>query len=70
MVRKMATLMNPGLEITQDGDTFIIKLLSTFMPKETTFTVGEEYEDKQHSGDIMMVTIQTTDNTPFCWYGW
>ena len=67
LVRKMASLMSPGLEITQDGDAFIIKLLSTFMPQESSFTVGTEYEEKQHSGDIMMVQLQLI--LMFSWCG-
>uniref|UniRef100_A0A671QE52 Retinol binding protein 1 n=1 Tax=Sinocyclocheilus anshuiensis TaxID=1608454 RepID=A0A671QE52_9TELE len=44
-VRKIATLLKPDKDITQDGDHFIIKTLSTFRNYNMDFVVGQEFEE-------------------------
>ena len=55
MIRTMAGSSTPTLDVTRDGNKFTLKLHSMVSSKESTFTVGEAFEEKQHSGDIMMV---------------
>ncbi|MCF8884131.1 lipocalin/fatty-acid binding family protein, partial [Erythrobacter sp. SN021] len=40
MIRKMAGAASPVLEITQDGDTFGVKLQSMFHSKDQSFKIG------------------------------
>ena len=56
MMRKMASAMNPDNEITQDNDAFVIKIISKVFTKESSFTIGEEFEDTQQSGDVFKVS--------------
>ena len=57
MVRKMASHSNPTVDISQDGEKFHIKLHSLFVTRESTFTVGDEYEETQHNGTVMKVSM-------------
>ncbi|KAI0208813.1 hypothetical protein LSAT2_006530 [Lamellibrachia satsuma] len=51
----MASHSNPTVDISQDGEKFHIKLHSLFVTRESTFTVGDEYEETQHNGTVMKV---------------
>jgi hypothetical protein len=53
VARKMACATSPDLEVAQDGDKLTFKLVSMMNTREITFTIGQEYEEKQHN-DIMM----------------
>ena len=55
LVRKMAAHSNPTVDITQDGEKFSIKLHSMFVTRESSFTVGDDYEETQHNGAVMKV---------------
>ncbi|XP_056453174.1 uncharacterized protein LOC130387904 [Gadus chalcogrammus] len=44
-IRKIATLLKPDKDITQDGDHITIKTLSTFKNYNMDFTVGQEFEE-------------------------
>uniref|UniRef100_A0A673KN03 Retinol binding protein 1 n=1 Tax=Sinocyclocheilus rhinocerous TaxID=307959 RepID=A0A673KN03_9TELE len=44
-VRKIATLLKPDKDITQNGDHFTIKTLSTFRNYNMDFVVGQEFEE-------------------------
>jgi len=44
-IRKIATLLKPDKDISQDGDHFIIKTLSTFKNYNMDFVVGQEFEE-------------------------
>lgn len=44
-IRKIATLLKPDKDITQDGDHMIIKTLSTFKNYHMDFYVGKEFEE-------------------------
>lgn len=62
VIRKMAANTSPELDITQDGDKFCIKLQSMFHSKESNFTVGEEFEEAQLSGDVMKIKPEWDGN--------
>lgn len=54
MARKMLTMLNPDLEVKQEGDHFVFLMSSKMFKKETKFTVGEDFEEEQgRSGNIM-----------------
>uniref|UniRef100_A0A673KHU5 Retinol binding protein 1 n=1 Tax=Sinocyclocheilus rhinocerous TaxID=307959 RepID=A0A673KHU5_9TELE len=42
---KIATLLKPDKDITQNGDHFTIKTLSTFRNYNMDFVVGQEFEE-------------------------
>jgi len=56
MIRKMAGAASPVLEITQDEDTFGVKLQSMFHSKDQSFKIGETFEETQQNGVIMKVS--------------
>lgn len=55
--RKIAGVISPEVDITQDGNKFIVKLHNLYLTKETRFTVDEEYEEAHMAnGALMKVT--------------
>ncbi|KAG5286118.1 hypothetical protein AALO_G00011130 [Alosa alosa] len=44
-IRKIAVLLKPDKEITQDGNHIIIKTLSTFKNYNMDFEVGKEFDE-------------------------
>merc|ERR1712150_103299 len=40
-----------------EGDQLTVKTISTFYTNSTTFTFGEQKEEKQADGSVMMVTM-------------
>ncbi|KAL4624750.1 retinol-binding protein 1 [Arapaima gigas] len=44
-IRKIANLLKPDKDITQNGDHFIIKTLTTFKNYNMDFEVGKEFEE-------------------------
>jgi hypothetical protein len=56
MVRKMVSLASPDLEVEQTGSSFAFKLLSRMAARETHFTIGHEFEEKQPNGVIFIVS--------------
>nr|XP_055059117.1 retinol-binding protein 1-like [Misgurnus anguillicaudatus] len=44
-IRKIATMMKPDKDITQDGNHFIIKTLSSFKNYSIDFVIGQEFEE-------------------------
>ena len=56
----MASHSNPTVDINQDGEKFSIKLHSMFVTRESSFTVGDEYEETQHNGAVMKVRAVTS----------
>lgn len=45
-IRKIASLLKPQKVITQDGDSFTIKTVSTFKNYEVSFKIGEEFTEE------------------------
>ena len=54
-IQKAAGMARPDLLIEQNGDHFIIKLISTMAKREEDFTVGTEFEKEQMDGNMYMV---------------
>ncbi|XP_070579204.1 cellular retinoic acid-binding protein 2-like [Ptychodera flava] len=52
--RGVVAKVTPSLEITQNGDRFTIRTITTFRTVELKFTVGEEFEDTVMNGDTRM----------------
>ena len=48
--RKMGNLAKPTLEITQNGDDWKLKTISTFKTTEIDFKVGQEFDEKTADG--------------------
>lgn len=61
IARKMAVTSSPDLEVLVDGNKFTFKLQSLLQSKEMVFTVGEDYEEKQHNDVMMKVTPKMED---------
>ena len=55
MFRKVAGVVKPDVEIILEGDQLTVKTISTFYTNSTTFTFGEQKEEKQADGSVMMV---------------
>ena len=53
----MACATSPDLEVAQDGDKMTFKLVSMMNTREITFTIGQEYEEKQHNDIMMKVNV-------------
>jgi len=55
MTRKMASVLKPNVIISGEGDTWTLKTESTFKTSETSFKIGEEYEETTADGRTVMV---------------
>nr|AAI53599.1 Rbp1b protein [Danio rerio]AAI62113.1 Rbp1b protein [Danio rerio]AAI62130.1 Rbp1b protein [Danio rerio]AAR31829.1 cellular retinol-binding protein type 1b [Danio rerio] len=44
-IRKIAILLRPDKDISQNGDHFVIKTVSTFKNYDMDFVVGQEFEE-------------------------
>lgn len=58
MTRKMASVLKPNVIISVDGDTWTLKTESTFKTSETSFKLGQEYEETTADGRNVMTTFQ------------
>ncbi|ELT92677.1 hypothetical protein CAPTEDRAFT_164698 [Capitella teleta] len=61
IARKMACATSPELEVTQEGDKMTFKLVSMMQTREISFTIGEEYEEKQHDDTVTKVKPEMKD---------
>lgn len=61
LVRKMAQLASPVVQLTRDGDTFTFTSASTFRRSALTFRLGEEFQEKRHDGAVVTSLIQRQD---------
>eukprot|EP00914_Ancora_sagittata_P023895 GHVO01047620.1.p1 GENE.GHVO01047620.1~~GHVO01047620.1.p1 ORF type:complete len:123 (-),score=17.80 GHVO01047620.1:351-719(-) len=61
IARKMACATSPDLEVIQDGDKMTFKLVSLMQTREISFTIGTEYEEKQHNDIMMKVKPEVKD---------
>ena len=61
----MACSSKPELEITQNENDMVIKLSSMVKTKLETFTVGTDFEEKQHNGLMYKVfNVECFQSTP------
>lgn len=61
MTRKMAGVLKPNVIISVDGDMWTLKTESTLKTSQTSFKIGEEYEETTPDGRKVMTTF-TVDN--------
>ena len=62
LIRKMACSASPELEVVQNQNEMKISLISMVKTKHEEFTVGEEFEEKQHDGLMYKVSLWTTSS--------
>ena len=55
MTRKMASMLKPNVIISADGDIVTLKTESTLKTSETSFKIGQEYEETTADGRTVMV---------------
>ncbi|XP_062259887.1 retinoid-binding protein 7 [Platichthys flesus] len=61
--RKIASMLKPQKVIKQDGDCFIIRTFTSFRNYETSFRVGEEFQEVTTGMDNRTCqTVVTWDN--------
>jgi len=53
-IRKIVGLTSPELNVTQDGNKFVMKLCSLHLTKEMSFTVNEEYDEVHMITGVLM----------------
>jgi len=61
VTRKMASVLKPNVIISVEGDAWTLKTESTLKTSETTFKLGQEYEETTADGRTVMTTF-TLDN--------
>lgn len=54
-MRNLAKTSKPTIEITKDGDYYIIKTILTLKNSETKFKIGEEFEESRMDGKKVKV---------------
>lgn len=55
-IRKIIGLTSPELDVTQDGNKFVMKLRSLRLSKEISFAVSEEHDEVHMvTGELMKV---------------
>jgi len=57
MTRKMASVLKPSVIISGQGDTWTLKTESTLKTSETSFKLGQEYEETTADGRTVMTTF-------------
>lgn len=55
-MRKAAGMAKPVVEIRQEGDSFVIKTVTTFKTTEVTFKLGEEFDETRMDGSACKVS--------------
>lgn len=58
VLRKMASTATPTTEISQDGDSWNIKTMTTFKTTEIKFKLGEEFDEVTADGRKCKVNAQ------------
>nr|KAB1091164.1 lipocalin/fatty-acid binding family protein [Acinetobacter baumannii] len=62
VMRKLGASSKPTVEITQDGDTWSIKTVTTFKTTEIKFKLGEEFEETRMDGSIVKTVVTLDGN--------
>uniref|UniRef100_A0A1W7RAI2 Fatty acid-binding protein n=1 Tax=Hadrurus spadix TaxID=141984 RepID=A0A1W7RAI2_9SCOR len=60
VMRKLGASSKPVVEISNDGDTWTIKTITTFKTSEIKFKLGEEFQETRLDGSIVK-TVVTLD---------
>ena len=56
VLRKLASVAKPSMEITVDGDTCHLKTLSTVKNTEISFKMGEQFDETTGDGRNVKVS--------------
>ncbi len=64
MMRKAASSSRPDFYIEQNGDDFVIKMVTMFMTIEDKFTLGKVFDKKEPSGNMMDVSKEDPKKCP------
>ena len=56
VLRKLASVAKPSMEITVDGDTCTLKTLSTVKNTEISFKIGEQFDETTGDGRNVKVS--------------
>ena len=59
-------MLKPQKVITQDGDRFTIKTLTTFKSYELSFKIGEEFKEVSKGMDNRSFQVKLKYNVCFC----
>lgn len=59
-IRKIVSMLKPQKVITQDGDRFTIRTLTTFRSYEISFKIGEEFKEVSLDNKSFQVKLQYT----------
>jgi fatty acid-binding protein 3 len=62
VMRNMAKVQNPTVEISTEGDTVSLKTITTFKTQEIKFKLGEEFEEKRLDGSVCKSTVTLDGN--------
>ncbi|XP_067133353.1 fatty acid-binding protein isoform X3 [Centruroides vittatus] len=62
VMRKLGATSKPTVEISQDGDAWSIKTITTFKTSEIKFKLGEEFEETRMDGSVVKTVITLEDN--------
>ncbi|XP_049767084.1 fatty acid-binding protein-like [Schistocerca cancellata] len=63
LIRKMAQVVNPYIELKRDGDTYTLTSSSSFKHRELKFRLGEEFEEERHDGTLVKAVITLQDES-------
>ncbi|XP_076367273.1 fatty acid binding protein isoform X2 [Tachypleus tridentatus] len=62
LIRKLGNTSKPTVEISQNGDKWKIKTITTFKTTEIEFKLGEEFEETRMDGSVVKTTITQEGN--------
>ena len=62
-IRKIVGVTSPELDVTHDGNKFVMKLHSLYMTKEMSFTVNEEYDEAHMVNGALMKVFKLLNTT-------
>lgn len=62
MTRKAGGLTSPAVELSKEGDNYVMKTTSTFKDTEIKFTPGVEFDEKTPDGRDVKSTVTFNGN--------
>ena len=62
MLRKMANTSSPTVEITNEGDSYEFKTITTLKTSVSKFKLGEEFEEERLDGKKVKVLSKFYSN--------
>lgn len=61
LTRKAAAYLKPNVILSQNGDSYTLKTESSFKTSETSFKLGQEYEETTADGRTCQTTFKVLD---------